>query len=302
LLKGIPQERIANFNKAKAKAMFPYSRYIQADKVSWTIIATATVDWAAKVFPNVPKEEQVGKLWDAIFKATRIDFENPIEAWMEHIKTLQKKLNYLNEKRYKTLVYKAPGTELTIDLPKGHIWLGASNMNEKGIEFISNMPVEEVYTAPLKKGVNGYVTSTMPLSYGGKIINRFTLTFKNGRIVDVNAEEGEEILRNLIGTDDGSHYLGEVALVPFNSPIAQSNVLFFNTLFDENASNHLAIGGSYPICLEGGKTMSSEELVKNGLNESIALVDFMIGYAEMDIDGITIDGKREAIFRNGNWA
>jgi aminopeptidase len=301
LLEGIQVERVSNFNKAKAKAMFSYSRYVQADKISWTMIASPSDDWAAKVFPDAPKEKQVELLWDAIFRATRSNLEKPIKAWKEHVNNLKEKTTYLNKKRYKMLIYKAPGTELTVELPKGHIWIGASNINQKGIEFISNIPVEEVYTAPLKTGVNGYVTSTKPLSYGGNIIDGFTLTFENGRIVSVKAKKGEEILRNLIATDEGSSYLGEVALVPFNSPISQLNVLFFSTLFDENASNHLAIGSSYPICLEGGKTMNLEELVRNGLNESINHVDFMIGSAEMDIDGITSDGTREAIFRKGNW-
>ena len=167
---------------------------------------------------------------------------------------------------------------------------------------MANMPTEEVFTVPHKDGVNGYVSSTKPLSYGGNIINNFKVTFENGRIVKVEAEQGEEVLKHLVETDEGSHYLGEVALVPFHSPISQSNILFYNTLFDENASNHLAIGSAYAFCLEGGKTMSREELLENGLNQSITHVDFMIGSAEMNIDGITEDGQTEAVFRNGNWA
>jgi aminopeptidase len=302
LLEGVQVERVSNFNKAKGKEMYAFSRYIQTDRISWTMIANPSADWAAKVFPDAPKENQVEMLWDAIFRATRSNTENPVEAWKEHVKNLQSKANYLTNKQYKMLVYKASGTELYVELPKEHIWVGSSNINKEGIEFISNMPVEEVYTAPLKMGVNGYVASTKPLSYGGNIIDGFTLTFENGRIVSVKAKKGEEILKNLIAIDEGSSYLGEVALVPFNSPISQSNVLFFNTLFDENASNHIAIGSSYPICIEGGKAMTSEELVKNGLNESIVHVDFMIGSADMDIYGITADGTKEAIFRKGNWA
>ena len=173
---------------------------------------------------------------------------------------------------------------------------------KKGFEFMANMPTEEVFTVPNKTGVNGTVSSTKPLSYGGNIIDEFTITFENGRIMDVRAKEGEEILKQLVATDEGSHYLGEVALVPYNSPISQSNILFFNTLFDENASNHLAIGSAYAFCIEGGKTMSAEELQANGLNESLTHVDFMIGSSEMDIDGITADGKIEPVFRNGDWA
>jgi aminopeptidase len=302
LLKGVNPQRIATYQKAAGKALANYRKMIQSDKVSWTVIAAASPAWAAKVFPNEASENQVTKLWDAIFKATRVDTENPVEAWKKHDENLHEKVHYLNEKHYAKLHYKAPGTDLTIELPKNHIWVGAGSINEKGNEFMANMPTEEVFTVPFRTGVNGTVSSTKPLSYGGNIIDRFSLKFENGKIVDVKAEEGEEILRHLVETDEGSHYLGEVALVPYNSPISQSNILFFNTLFDENASNHLAIGSAYAFCIEGGKKMSSEDLKENGLNESITHVDFMIGSEQMDIDGITADGKTEAIFRGGNWA
>lgn len=302
LLKGVKPERIANFQKAAGKALAKYRQAVQSDRISWTVIAAASPSWAAKVFPDEPADNQVAKLWDAIFKATRVDSDNPVEAWKQHDANLHEKVHYLNEKHYAKLHYKAPGTDLTIELPKNHIWVGAGSVNEKGFEFMANMPTEEVFTVPYKTGVNGVVSSTKPLSYGGNIIDRFSITFENGKIVAVKAEEGEEILKRLVDTDEGSHYLGEVALVPFNSPISQSNILFFNTLFDENASNHLAIGSAYAFCIEGGKTMSSEELKANGLNESITHVDFMIGSAKMDIDGITADGKSEPVFRAGNWA
>jgi aminopeptidase len=302
LLSGVNPERISNFNKAAGKALANYRKAAQSDKVSWTVIAAPSPAWAAMVFPDEPAENQVNKLWDAIFKATRVDVENPVEAWKKHDETLHEKVAYLNERRYQKLHYTAPGTDLTIELPEKHIWVGAGSINEKGFEFMANMPTEEVFTVPLKTGVNGTVASTKPLSYAGNIIDRFSITFENGRIVGYQAEQGEEILKRLVETDEGSHYLGEVALVPYNSPISQSNVLFFNTLFDENASNHLAIGSAYAFCIEGGKKMSSEELAENGLNESLTHVDFMIGSPEMDIDGITADGKTEPIFRAGNWA
>lgn len=302
LLKGVNPERIANFQKAAGKALSQYRKAIQSDKVSWTVIAAASQDWAAKVFPDEPSDNQVNKLWEAIFKAVRVDTENPVEAWKKHDETLHEKVHYLNGKRYKELHYTAPGTDLTIELPEKHLWVGAGSVNESGHEFMANMPTEEVFTVPLRIGVNGTVASTKPLSYGGNIIDRFSITFENGKIVGVKAEEGEEILKRLVETDEGSHYLGEVALVPYNSPISQSSVLFFNTLFDENASNHLAIGSAYAFCIEGGKKMSSEELAQHGLNESITHVDFMIGSADMDIDGVTVDGKTEPIFRAGNWA
>lgn len=302
LLKGAKPERIANFQKAAGKALAKYRQAVQSDKVSWTVIAAASPAWAAKVFPDEAAEIQVKKLWEAIFKATRADQENPVEAWQQHDANLHEKVHYLNEKCYSKLHYTAPGTDLTIELPKNHIWVGAGSTNENGHEFMANMPTEEVFTVPFKTGVNGTVASTKPLSYGGNIIDDFSVTFENGKIVAVKAEAGEEILQRLVDTDEGSHYLGEVALVPYNSPISQSNILFFNTLFDENASNHLAIGSAYAFCIEGGKKMSSDELKANGLNESITHVDFMIGSAEMDIDGITADGQKEPIFRGGNWA
>ncbi len=302
LLKGVKSERIANFQKAAGKALVNYRKMAMSDKVSWTVIAAPSQAWADKVFPKVEASERVDKLWEAIFKATRVDVENPIEDWKRHDQILHEKVDYLNNKRYKKLHYRAPGTDLTIELPEKHLWCGAGSINEKGDEFMANMPTEEVFSAPLKTGVNGTVSSTKPLSYGGNVIDNFTITFENGRIIDVKAEEGEAILKQLIETDEGSHYLGEVALVPYNSPISQSNLLFYNTLFDENASNHLAIGSAYAFCLEGGKQMSSEELKEHGLNDSLTHVDFMIGSSEMDIDGITQDGKVEPVFRNGDWA
>ena len=302
LLKGIDSKRIAAFQKAVGTALNKYRQYVQSDKISWTVIASPSEAWAEKVFPNLPKEQQVDALWDAIFKATRSDLENPVEAWTKHNDTLHEKVDYLNEKKYAKLHYTAPGTDLTIELPKGHLWCGAGSVNEKGDEFMANMPTEEVFTVPHKDGVNGYVSSTKPLSYGGNIIDNFKITFENGRITNVEAEQGEEVLKNLVATDEGSHRLGEVALVPHDSPISNSGLLFYNTLFDENASNHLAIGSAYAFCLEGGKTMNREELEANGLNQSITHVDFMIGSAKMNIDGITEDGTVEPVFRNGNWA
>jgi aminopeptidase len=302
LLKGVDPERIGNFQKAAGKALSAYRKAVQSDKVSWTVIAAASPAWAAMVFPDAPQENQVSMLWDAIFKATRVDTENPVEAWKKHDESLHEKVAYLNERRYQKLHYTAPGTDLTIELPKNHIWVGAGSVNKDGFEFMANMPTEEVFTVPYRTGVNGTVASTKPLSYGGNIIDRFSITFENGKIVSYTAEEGEEILKRLVETDEGSHYLGEVALVPYDSPISQSNILFFNTLFDENASNHLAIGSAYAFCIEGGKTMSSEELKENGLNDSITHVDFMIGSADMNIDGITEDGTTEPVFRKGNWA
>jgi aminopeptidase len=301
LLKGIEPNRIGNFQKASGQGLKEFRRAIQADKVSWTIIAASTKDWAVKVFPKVTAEQAVEQLWDAIFKSVRLNAADPIKAWSEHDATLHRKCDILNAKHYSKLQYRAPGTELTIELPEKHIWVGASSTNVNNVPFMANMPTEEVFTVPLKTGTNGYVSSTKPLSYAGNLIDGFKLTFEKGRIVKVEAASGQVILQQLVDTDEGSHYLGEVALVPHESPISQSNVLFFNTLFDENASNHLAIGSGYAFNVEGGKEMSPEELVESGVNSSIMHVDFMIGSAEMDIDGVLADGTVEPIFRKGNW-
>jgi aminopeptidase len=302
LLKGVSKDRIANYQKTYGKAMAKYRQYVQSDKFSWCVVAAPSKNWAAKVFPGLPEAEQTAKLWEAIFRTVRVDETDPVKAWEEHIRNLNRKSDYLNAKNYAKLQYTAPGTDLTIELPEGHIWVAADSISEQGHSFVANMPTEEVFTAPLASGVNGKVSSTKPLSYGGHIIDGFTLTFENGRIIDISASQGEETLKDLIEMDEGSHYLGEVALVPYRSPISDSNILYYNTLFDENASNHLAIGSAYAFCLKDGKKMSQDELRAKGLNTSIAHVDFMIGSAEMDIHGVTTDGTKEPVFLKGNWA
>ncbi|MBT2287821.1 aminopeptidase [Paenibacillus albidus] len=301
-LKGIDPQRISNFQKTRGAALTKYREYQMSDKFSWCIVAVPSQPWADKVFPDVPAEERMGKLWEAIFHTVRLDHEDPVAAWQEHLKNLDSKANVLNAKKYKKLHYIAPGTDLTIELPKGHLWAQGDSINAKGHSFVANMPTEEVFTAPLKTGVNGTVRSTKPLSHGGNIIDGFTLTFENGRIIKVEAEKGQEALEHLINMDEGARYLGEVALVPHQSPISESNILYYNTLFDENASNHLAIGMAYAFCLEGGKEMNAEQQIAHGLNSSVTHVDFMIGSSAMDIDGITEDGNVEPVFRNGNWA
>lgn len=302
LLKGIDSGRISSFQKASGQGLKEFRRAIQADKVSWTVVAAASKAWAQKVFPEAGEAEAVERLWSAIFDSVRLHSDDPVKAWEEHNATLHSKGEILNRNRFQKLHYTAPGTDLTIELPEKHIWVAAGSTSAAGTAFMANMPTEEVFTVPLKTGVNGYVSSTKPLSYGGNIIDRFKLTFENGRIVKAEAEEGEDILQKLVDIDEGSHYLGEVALVPHESPISQSGILYFNTLFDENASNHLAIGSGYAFNIEGGKTMSPEELEAHGVNASITHNDFMIGSAEMDIDGIKSDGTVVPVFRKGNWA
>ncbi len=301
LLEGVDINKIATANKTAGLAMKKFRNYTMTDQVSWSILAIPSEAWAAKVFPNKDGSEQVDLLWEAIFKATRVDLEDPIQAWKEHDTNLQERVKYLNEKRYKKLYYKAPGTDLTIELPEGHIWIGGGGENKDGVYFFANMPTEEVFTLPLKEGVTGTVSSTKPLNYQGSLIENFKLTFAKGKIVDFSAAKGYENLKHLVETDEGSHYLGEVALVPHNSPISDTDIIFFNTLFDENASCHLAIGSAYTPCLEGGAAMSEEELKQKGANTSLTHVDFMVGSAKLDIDGELADGTLEPIFRNGNW-
>ncbi|WP_226681493.1 aminopeptidase [Sutcliffiella horikoshii] len=302
LLKGVDASKIANLQKAAGEATKGYRKMVMADKISWSIVAVPSKGWSAKVFPDLTEQEQEEKLWEAIFHATRANLEDPVQAWMDHKEKLSEKVEFLNEKKFKSLHYKAEGTDLTIELAEKHVWIGPESINENGVAFIANMPTEEVFTTPLKTGVNGTVRSSKPLNYGGNMIDNFSITFENGKIVSFEAEEGYETLQKLIETDEGSHYLGEVALVPHDSPISNTNLIFYNTLFDENASHHLAIGNAYSFALEGGKQMSEEELEAAGANSSITHVDFMIGSSDMDIDGITKDGERVPLFRQGNWA
>ena len=303
LLNGVPVERIAAANKAAGEAMAGFRRAMQADKISWSIVAVPSPAWASKVFPDLDSpDEQVEALWHAIFKATRADLENPVAAWQNHIELLNAKSDFLNDNKFNALHFKAPGTDLMVELPKKHLWCAADSINASGAKFTANIPTEEVFTMPLKTGVNGVVSSTKPLSYGGNLIENFSFTFKDGAVVDFTAEKGYETLKTLIETDEGSRYLGEVALVPHSSPISTSNLTFFNTLFDENASIHFALGSAYAFNLIGGKQMSPEELRAEGANDSITHVDFMVGCANMNIDAISEDGSKVAIFRDGEWA
>jgi aminopeptidase len=302
LLKGVEGKRIAAANKAAGQAMDKFRSYIQSDKVSWLVVSTPSPSWAAKVFPDATEEEQEEKLWEAMFEAVRVNTADPVAAWKEHDQNLQNKAKTLNGKNYKELHFKGPGTDLKIELPDGHVWVGGGGPNQDGVHFVANMPTEEVFTAPKKDGVNGKVSNTKPLNYGGNTIDGFTLTFENGKVVDFSAETGEETLEHLLNTDEGARFLGEVALVPHSSPISQSGILFYNTLYDENASNHIALGSAYSTCVKDGANMSKDELEQHGLNTSITHVDFMIGSGEMDIDGVKEDGSSEPVFRKGEWA
>ncbi|MEV5030477.1 aminopeptidase [Paenibacillus sp. LPE1-1-1.1] len=302
LLNDVDPNRVAAASKAASTALSGYRSSLMNHTNAWSLLSYATPGWAAKVFPDSSPEDAVQKLWERIIDATRIGLEDPIVAWKEHNAKLLQMVEVLNNKRYKQLQYEAPGTSLTVELPEGHIWLGGSKANAKGIFFNPNMPTEEVFTMPNKDGVNGTVRSTKPLNYNGQVINGFSLTFKDGKVIEHSAEQGYEALTHLLNTDDGARHLGEIALVPHDSPISNANVTFFNTLYDENASCHLALGQAYPVNLKGGTKMSPEELLAHGANRSLTHEDFMIGSPDMNIDGVTQDGKREPIFRNGNWA
>lgn len=302
LLEGVSIDRISNLQKASGKALENYRKAVMNDVITWSIVAMPSEKWAAKVFPHLEKEYQMSALWDLIFQVVRIGEGTAVQKWKEHIDHLENRAALLNAKRYKKLHYKAEGTDIQVELPSGHIWLSGASKNGQSVPFIANMPTEEVYTAPLKMGVNGYVKNTKPLVYQGNIIDDFTLTFENGAITKVQAATGEELLKEFIQTDDGAKYLGEIALVPHESPISASSVLFFNTLFDENASNHFAIGEAYPTCIEGARGLSQSELENLGINTSIVHEDFMIGSAHMDILGELEDGTMEPVFLKGTWA
>jgi len=303
LMKDVNPQRMSKSNKASSNAIKEYRDRLMSNKNVWCIASIPTISWAKKVFPELSRDDAMENLWNSIFKTVRVDAVDPVASWEIHKSNLKTSMDFLNTNNFKYLEYKnSLGTNLKIELPEEHLWLGGSDYTPEGIEFIANIPTEEVYTLPKKDGVNGVVVSSKPLNYNGNLIERFSLTFKQGKIIDYKAEVGYDILKSIIETDEGSYYLGEVALVPYNSPISNSNILFYNTLFDENASCHLAIGKAYPVCIKDGENLSDEELVKLGVNDSITHVDFMVGTKDLKITGITRDGKEISVFENGNFA
>lgn len=303
LMKDVNPDRMVKVQKASGAAIKEYRERLMANKNVWCVASIPTKAWAKKVFPDVSEEVAVEKLWSAIFDAVRVNSGDPVAAWDEHKEALKTSLSFMNSKNFKYLSLKnSAGTDLKIELPENHLWLGGSEFSPEGVEFIANMPTEEIFTLPKKTGVNGTVVSSMPLNFNGNLIDNFSLIFKDGRIVDFTVEKGYEFLKNLIDTDEGSHYLGEVALVPYNSPISNTGILFYNTLFDENASCHLAIGKAYPVCIKDSDGKTKEELDALGVNDSISHVDFMFGTADLQITGITSDGKEIPVFKDGNFA
>lgn len=303
LLKDVDSKKIAAAQKASRIANKEFSERTMTNKNAWSIIALPTAGWATKVFPTLSKEDAIAKLWNEIFKIVRVDKDDPVAAWNEHKMSLVKKMDELNSKNYKALHFKnSIGTDLVVTLVPNHRWVGGAEFTPEGVEFIANMPTEEIFSMPSRDGVNGKVVSTKPLNYGGTLIENFCLTFKDGAVIEFDAEKGYDSLKELLDTDEGSRRLGEVALVPFDSPISNSNIIFFNTLYDENASCHLAFGNAYELCMEGVEGMTKEEKKAKGVNESLVHVDFMIGSSDLIIDGIGFDDSITPIFRNGNWA
>jgi aminopeptidase len=302
LYKGIESAKVTTATKAAATAREKFQGYVRNHMFSWCLVKAPTKAWAAMVYPEIPEEQRIETMWDMIFQINRVYAVDPVAAWQEHIEKLKKIEQMLNAKKYKKLHYHAPGTALTVELPEGHLWLACGEKNERGIHFVANMPTEEVFTMPKRDGVNGTVASTKPLNLNGRIVDKLSLTFKDGKIIDFSAEVGYEHLKSLLDTDEGAKYLGEVALVQHDSPISNLNRIFYNTGVDENASCHFAIGSAYPVNIENGTKVSKEELLRKGGNVSLTHVDFMIGSSELEIVGELADGTLEPLFRKGNWA
>jgi aminopeptidase len=301
LLSNEDPDKVGRANRAVSQAYRPALELITRHEINWTIVASATPAWAAAMFPNDAPAVAMDKLWGAIFDTTRINVDDPVSVWKRHDAELHKRAARLNEKRYAALHYRGPGTDFRLGLSDGHLWLGGGTTAGNGNYCIPNMPTEEVFTTPHKDRADGTVTATKPLSHQGTMIEGIQVRFAAGRIVEAHASRGQEVLQKLIDTDDGARRLGEVALVPHSSPIASSGMLFFNTLFDENAASHIALGQAYSSCLQGGDKLTSEELAARGANDSLIHVDWMIGSGKLDIDGETATGTIEPLMRQGEW-
>lgn len=300
--KEIDSEKLLKSNIASSKALRDFSDKMMANFTSWCVIGASIEPWAKKVFPDLSGKEAVKKLWYEIFNTVRLFEDDPEIALENHIKNLNHYAKVLNESRFKELRYSSKkGTDLSVKLPENYIFAGATDKNSSGEEFIANMPSEEVFSAPHREGVNGIVYNTLPLNYNGNIIDDFYLKFEDGKVVEYDAKVGKDYLRNILETDENSKRLGEVALVSYNTPISMRKILFFNTLYDENASCHLALGKAYPSCIEGGEDMSIKELENLGLNDSLSHVDFMVGDETTNIVGVKEDGEEVQIFKDGNF-
>ncbi|MDO4735108.1 MAG: aminopeptidase [Lachnospiraceae bacterium] len=303
-LKGVDPERIRRSVKARMTALKDYSDKLMASEFSWSIVAVPILSWAKKMFPDLSDDAAMDALWEAIYETMRIDGSgDAVEKWKLHTARLQDKCDKLNALDLKQLHYKTElGTDFTVDLPEGAIWCGGADKNKQGIDFIANMPTEEVFTAPQRDSGNGVIAASKPLCLNGTMVEGIRFTVENGKIVKAEADCGLEVLEKTLEVDEGSRYFGELALVDYDSPISNQNLLYYNTLFDENASCHIAFGAAYPDCVKGTEGKSTEELMEMGLNDSLNHVDFMVGTAKTEITGITKDGQTVVIMKDGNFA
>jgi aminopeptidase len=294
-------DKVGRANRANSVAYRPALELIARHEINWTIVAGATPAWAAAMFPGEAAETALATLWEAIFETSRINVDDPVAAWKTHDANLRHRAALLNEKRYAALQYRGPGTDFRLGLADDHLWIGGGTTAGNGVYCIPNIPTEEVFSTPHKDRAEGTVTASKPLSYSGTMIENIHVRFEKGRIVEARASKGQAVLEKLLDTDEGARRLGEVALVPHSSPIAKSGVTFLNTLFDENAASHIALGQAYSGCVRNGDTLTKEELATRGANESLIHVDWMIGSGQLDVDGITATGAAEPLMRNGEW-
>jgi len=302
LLSGQDLERVGRWQKTVLTHLQPVSAQIRRNAINWSLVSAPVEGWAVKVFPDMEAGQAVSRLWQVIFKMARADQPDPSLVWQRHLAGLRRRCDYFNSKRYAAFHYRAPGTDLRVGLPAGQVWKGGQVVSERGVPFVPNLPTEEVFTLADRARVDGRVRSTKQLSVGGQLIEDFEFEFADGRVVKFAARQGQPALEKLLDMDEGARRLGEVALVPHSSPVSQAGLLFHNTLFDENAASHFALGAAYQFSLRGGENMSAEKFTAAGGNNSMTHVDFMVGCAEMDIDGVRTDGETEPVMRRGEWA
>ena len=302
LLANEDPEKVGRVNKANSQALTPARERITRFDINWNIVAWPGLAWAKRMFPDLPENEAQAKLAEAIFSASRVNVSNPIEAWNNHNKNLRKRSNWLNQQNFASLHFSGPGTDLKVGLADGHEWMGGASLARNGITCNPNIPSEEVFTTPHCMKVQGKVSSTKPLSHQGTLIDNICVKFEAGSITEAHASKGEEVLLKVLDSDQGARRLGEVALVPHSSPISQSGLLFYNTLFDENAASHIALGQCYSKCFKDGENLSKDEIIKRGGNSSMIHIDWMIGSEEINVDGMNSNGASIPIFRNGEWA
>lgn len=302
ILRGQDPELIRQASQTAARFSKPFSDRISGFATNWCIIGAASLRWAEMVFPDAPPQQQVERLWEAIFKVSRVDQADPVAAWQAHVQNLERRVQQLNTKRYAALHFRGPDTDLRIGLAEGHLWAGGAGRAQNGARCIPNIPTEEVFTAPHRERVDGWVRSTKPLSLHGNLLEGIRVRFEQGQVVEAYADRGQDILQHLLETDGGARRLGEVALVPHSSPISTSGLLFYEALYDENAASHIALGASYDECLQGGHSLTPEQKLAAGANDSLIHIDWMIGSEHMDVDGISQSGLAEPLMRKGEWA